>query len=158
MEIFILEIDRDNRRLSLGHKQLEDNPWDVYETVFTEGSVQTGTVTEITAKGLTIATLEHGVEGIITKRNAEKEDGTFLKLEDKVDFKVIEFNKHAQKIVLSHTNMFKATEAEVKAEKKTKAKSASKAIEKINKNQEKTTLGDLDALSALKADLEKGEK
>jgi small subunit ribosomal protein S1 len=158
MEIIILEIDRDNRRLSLGHKQLEDNPWDVYETVFTEGSIQSGTVTEITPKGLTIATLDHGVEGIITKRNAEKEDGSFLKVDDKVDFKVIEFNKHAKKIVLSHTNMFKATEAEVKAEKKTKAKTASKAVEKINKSQEKTTLGDLDALSALKADLEKGGK
>lgn len=158
MEIVILEIDRENRRLSLGHKQLEDNPWDVYATVFTEGSVQSGTVTEITAKGLTIVTLEHGVEGIVTKRNAEKEDGSMLKLEDKVDFKVIEFNKNAKKIVLSHTNMFKATEAEAKAEKKSKANKASKAVKKINENVEKTTLGDLDALSALKADLEKGEK
>jgi small subunit ribosomal protein S1 len=158
MEVVILEIDRDNRRLSLGHKQLEDNPWDVYETVFVEGSTQSGTVTEITAKGLTIATLDHGVEGIITKRNAEKEDGTFLKVDDKVDFKVIEFNKNAKKIVLSHTNMFKATEAEAREEKKTKAKTASKAVDKINKNVEKTTLGDLDALSALKADLEKGGK
>ena len=158
MEVVILEIDRDNRRLSLGHKQLEDNPWDVYETVFVEGSTQSGTVTEITAKGLTIATLDHGVEGIITKRNAEKEDGTFLKVDDKVDFKVIEFNKNAKKIVLSHTNMFKATEAEAREEKKTKAKTASKAVEKMNKNVEKTTLGDLDALSALKADLEKGGK
>jgi len=158
MEIVILEIDRDNRRLSLGYKQLEENPWDTYETIFTEGSVQQGTVTEITAKGLTIVTLEHGVEGIVTKRNAEKEDGSLLKLEDKVDFKVIEFNKHAKKIVLSHTNMFKATEAEAKIEKKTRANNASKAVEKINKNVEKTTLGDLDALSALKADLEKGEK
>ncbi|NQX97543.1 MAG: 30S ribosomal protein S1, partial [Flavobacteriales bacterium] len=145
MEVVILEIDRDNRRLSLGYKQLEDNPWDTYETIFTEGSVQAGTVTEITAKGLTIVTLEHGVEGIVTKRNAEKEDGSLLKLEDKVDFKVIEFNKHSKKIVLSHTNMFKATEAEAKVEKKARANKASKAVEKINKNVEKTTLGDLDA-------------
>jgi len=158
MEIVILEIDRENRRLSLGHKQLEDNPWDTYETVFTEGSVQSGTVSEITAKGLTIVTLEHGVEGIVTKRNAEKEDGSLLKVEDKVDFKVLEFNKHSKKIVLSHTNMFKETEAEVKAKKKSSAKSASKAVKKINDNVEKSTLGDLDALSALKADLEKGEK
>jgi small subunit ribosomal protein S1 len=157
MEVVILEIDRDNRRLSLGHKQLEENPWDVYETIFVEGSTQSGTVTEITPKGLTIATLDHGVEGLITKRNAEKEDGSFLKVDDKVDFKVIEFNKHAKKIVLSHTNMFKATEAEAREEKKTKAKAASKAIDNLNKKVEKTTLGDLDALSALKANLEKGE-
>jgi small subunit ribosomal protein S1 len=158
IEIMILEIDRENRRLSLGHKQLEENPWDVFETVFTEGSVQSGTVTEITPKGLTIVTLQHGVEGIVTKRNAEKEDGTLLKVDDKVDFKVIEFNKKSKKIVLSHTQMFKASEAEVKAEKKTQAKKASKAVKKVNENVEKTTLGDLDALSALKANLEKGEK
>jgi len=158
MEVIILEIDGENRRLSLGHKQLEDNPWDTYETLFTEGSTQSGTVSEITAKGLTIVTLEHGVEGIVTKRNAEKEDGSLLKVEDKVDFKVLEFNKNSKKIVLSHTNMFKATEAEVKAKKKTSANKASKAVKKINDNVEKTTLGDLDALSALKSDLEKGEK
>ena len=128
------------------------------ETVFTEGSTHSGTVTEITPKGLTIVTLEHGVEGIVTKRNAEKEDGSYLALEDKVDFKVLEFNKSSKKIVLSHTNMFKATEAEERAEKKTKAKKASSAVKKINDNVEKSTLGDLDALSALKADLEKGEK
>jgi small subunit ribosomal protein S1 len=160
MEVVILEIDRENRRLSLGHKQLEDNPWDTYQTLFTEGSVQSGTVTEITAKGLTIVTLEHGVEGIVSKRNAEKEDGSTLQLEDKVDFKVIEFNKNSKKIVLSHTNMFKETEAEVKvkAKKKTSSNNASSAVKKINDNVEKTTLGDLDALSALKSDLEKGEK
>lgn len=157
IEVVILEIDRENRRLSLGHKQLEDNPWDVFESVFTEGSVQSGTVTEITPKGLTIVTLPHGVEGIVTKRNAEKEDGSYLVLDEKADFKVVEFNKNAKKIVLSHTNMFKATEAEAKAEKKSTAKKASSAVKKINDNVEKTTLGDLDALSALKADLEKGE-
>jgi small subunit ribosomal protein S1 len=160
MEVVILEIDRENRRLSLGHKQLEENPWDTYQTLFTEGSVQAGTVTEITAKGLTIVTLEHGVEGIVSKRNAEKEDGSTLQLEDKVDFKVLEFNKNSKKIVLSHTNMFKETEAEVKVKpkKKTSSSNASSAVKKINDNVAKTTLGDLDALSALKSDLEKGEK
>jgi small subunit ribosomal protein S1 len=158
MEIVILEIDRENRRLSLGHKQLEENPWDVFETVFTEGSVQNGTVTEITPKGFTIVTLQHGVEGIVSKRNAEKEDGTFLQLDDKVDFKVTEFNKNTKKIVLSHTNMFKETEAEVKTKKKAVAKSASTAVKKNNANIEKSTLGDLDALTALKESLEKGEK
>jgi small subunit ribosomal protein S1 len=163
MEVVILEIDRENRRLSLGHKQLEENPWDVFETIFTEGSVQNGTVTEITPKGFTIVTLSHGVEGIVSKRNAEKEDGTFLQLDDKVDFKVTEFNKNAKKIVLSHTNMFKETEAEVKPKAKAKAKagsnsSASSAVKKLNATSEKSTLGDLDALTALKESLEKGEK
>jgi len=158
MDVVILEIDRENRRLSLGHKQLEENPWDIFETIFTEGSIHKGTVTEITPKGLTIVTLQHGVEGIVNKRNAEKEDGTFLKLEDKVDFKVLEFNKKSKKIVLSHTLMHKASEEEVAAEKKTQAKKASKAMKKVNDNVEKTTLGDLDALSSLKADMEKGEK
>ena len=158
MEVVILEIDRENRRLSLGHKQLEENPWDIFETIFTEGSIHKGTITEITPKGLTIVTLQHGVEGIVNKRNAEKEDGSFLKLEDKVDFKVLEFNKKSKKIVLSHTLMHKASEEEVAAEKKTQAKKASKAMKKVNDNVEKTTLGDLDALSSLKADMEKGEK
>ncbi len=158
MEIVILEIDRENRRLSLGHKQLEENPWETFESIFTDGSIHEGTVTEITPKGLIIVALQYGVEGIVTKRNAEKEDGSFLKLEDKVNFKVLEFNKNAKKIVLSHTHTFKETEAEVKTKSKAKAKSASRAVNKVNKNIEKTTLGDLDALSALKKDLEKGEK
>jgi len=158
MDIVILEIDRDNRRLSLGHKQLEENPWDTFGTVFTEGSIHEGTVTEITPKGLTIVALQYGVEGIVTKRNAEKEDGSILKLEDKVEFKVLEFNKNAKKIVLSHTNTFKETEEEVKTANKAKAKNASNAVKKNNDNVEKTTLGDLDALSALKANLEKGEE
>ena len=155
IEVVILEIDRENKRLSLGHKQLEENPWDVFETVFTEESVHPGTVTEITPKGLTIVTLQHGVEGIVTKRNAEKEDGSLLAVDDKVDFKVLEFNKNAKKIVLSHTQMFKETEAEKPKAKKT---SSSSAVKKVNANVEKTTLGDLDALSALKEDLDKGKK
>ncbi|MCB9334689.1 MAG: 30S ribosomal protein S1 [Flavobacteriales bacterium] len=162
MDVVILEIDRDNRRLSLGHKQLEENPWDVFETVFTEGSTHEGTITEITPKGLAIVSLQYGVEGIATKKNIEKEDGSTAKVDEKLNFKVLEFNKNAKKIVLSHTQLFKEAEAEERAEKKAKAKSAasaaSKAVKKNNDNVEKTTLGDLDALSALKADLEKGEK
>jgi len=160
IEVVILEIDRDNRRLSLGHKQLEENPWDVFETVFTEGSVHEGTVSEITPKGLTIATMQYGVEGIINKKNAEKEDGSHLKMDDKVNFKVLEFNKNAKKIVLSHTQTFKEVEGDAKAPRKAKkgGGSASAAVKKVNDNVEKSTLGDLDALSSLKADLEKGEK
>ncbi len=162
IEVVILDIDRENRRLSLGHKQLEENPWDVFETVFTEGSTHEGTVSEITSKGLTIATLQYGVEGIINKKNAEKEDGSTLVMDEKVNFKVIEFNKNAKKIVLSHTQTFKEVEEEAKAPRKAKAKSgggsSSAAVKKVNDNVEKSTLGDLDALSSLKADLEKGEK
>lgn len=157
IEVVILDIDRENRRLSLGHKQLEENPWDVFETVFVEGSTHEGTVSEITPKGLTIATLQYGVEGIINKKNAEKEDGSLLKVDDKVNFKVLEFSKNAKKIVLSHTQTFKATEEEVKTQRKAAASKTSSAVKKVNDNVEKTTLGDLDALSSLKADLEKGE-
>ncbi len=157
IEVVILEIDRENRRLSLGHKQLEENPWDTFETVFTEGSVHEGTVSELTAKGLAIVSLQYGVEGLVNKKNAEKEDGSQLKVDDKVNFKVLEFNKNAKKIILSHTQTFKETEEEVATKKKTSAKKTSSAVKKVNDNVEKTTLGDLDALSDLKADLEKGE-
>lgn len=159
IEVVILEIDRENRRLSLGHKQLEENPWDVFETVFTEGSTHEGTVTEITPKGLYIVSLQYGVEGIVTKKNAEKEDGSFLAADEKASFVIVEFNKGAKKIVLSHTQTFKETEDEVKPKAKGKAKSSSNsAVKKVNDGIEKTTLGDLDALSNLKADLEKEEK
>ncbi len=173
MDVVILEIDRDNRRLSLGHKQLEENPWDVFETVFVEGSSHEGTITEITAKGLAIVSLQYGVEGIATKKNIEKEDGSFAKVDDKLTFKVLEFNKNAKKIVLSHTQLFKTDEAEEKpvtattittSKSKAKAKpqsqgdTTSKAVKKNNDSMEKSTLGDIDALSALKASLEKGEK
>ena len=159
IEVVILEIDRENRRLSLGHKQLEENPWDVFETVFTEGSTHEGTVTEITPKGLYIVSLQYGVEGIVTKKNAEKEDGSFLAVDEKASFIIVEFNKGAKKIVLSHTQTFKETEDDVKPKAKGKTKSSSNsAVKKVNDNIEKTTLGDLDALSNLKADLEKEEK
>ncbi|MBW6482593.1 MAG: 30S ribosomal protein S1 [Vicingaceae bacterium] len=167
IEVVILEIDRDNRRLSLGHKQLEENPWDVFETVFELGSTHEGTVTEITPKGLYIVALQYGVEGIVTKKNAEKEDGSFLALDEKAAFKIVEFNKGAKKIVLSHTQLFKASEDEAKptanktaskAKAKTKPTSNASAVKKVNDNIEKTTLGDLDALSNLKANLEKEER
>lgn len=160
MEVVILEIDRDNRRLSLGHKQLEENPWDVYQTVFTEGSEHEGTITEINSKGFATISLEHGVEGTASKKNLVKEDGTQAKVDEKLKFKVVEFNKNAKKIVLSHTQLFNTSVADEKPAKsasKSKGKSQSKAVKKVNENVEKTTLGDLDALNALKADLEKGE-
>ena len=172
MDVVILEIDRENRRLSLGHKQLEENPWDVFETVFTEGSTHEGTITEITAKGLAIVSLQYGVEGIATKKNIEKEDGSLAKVDEKLSFKVIEFNKNAKKIVLSHTQLFKDAEVEEKsstpassspkakgkAKPQSQGETTSKAVKKNNDAMEKSTLGDIGALSALKASLEKGEK
>lgn len=170
IDVVVLDVDIDNRRLSLGHKQLEENPWDVFETVFTEGSTHEGTITEITAKGLAIVSLQYGVEGIATKKNIEKEDGSLAKVDEKLTFKVLEFNKNAKKIVLSHTQLFKETEAEEGAKPaasgKSKAKggkeqqenTTSKAVKKNNDSMEKSTLGDIDALSALKASLEKGGK
>ncbi|MBI2279135.1 MAG: 30S ribosomal protein S1 [Bacteroidetes bacterium] len=170
MDVVILEIDRENRRLSLGHKQLEENPWDVFETVFTEGSTHEGTITEITAKGLAIVSLQYGVEGIATKKNIEKEDGSLAKVDEKLSFKVLEFNKNAKKIVLSHTQLFKDAEVEEKpsvsssskakgkAKPQSQGETTSKAVKKNNDSMEKSTLGDIDALSALKATLEKGEK
>ncbi len=156
IDVVILEIDRDNRRLSLGHKQLEENPWEVFEGVFTVGSVHKGTIIEVTKKHA-IVSLPYGVEGICSPKNLTKEDGSTAKNEEELDFKVLEFNKNARKIVVSHLHSYKAAE-EGGAKKATKSKSSSKAVKKINESQEKTTLGDLDVLGDLKSKMEKGEK
>ncbi|MBL4624829.1 MAG: S1 RNA-binding domain-containing protein, partial [Flavobacteriales bacterium] len=161
IDIVILEIDKDNRRLSLGHKQLEENPWDVFETVFTEGSVHSGTVLQKLEKGF-IAGLPYGVEGFCPARHGVKEDGSKLVVDETIDFKVIEFNKDSRKIILSHARLHEAEkEATDKSDTKrrtARAKSDSKAVKKINDKQEKTTLGDLDVLSQLKSEMEKGGK
>ncbi len=161
IEIVVLEIDKDNRRLSLGHKQLEENPWDVFETIFNVDSIHEGTIIDINDKVTTIA-LPYGVEGISTSAHLVKEDGTAAKLEDKLEFKVIEFSKESKKIFVSHTRIF---EDEVKAEKKavkvTKAKDATTtktAIKKIKDNNEKTTLGDISSLANLRSEMENSEK
>jgi len=163
MEVVVLEIDRDNRRISLGHKQLEENPWDVFENVFTEGSVHQGTIIENKDKS-GIVSLPYGVEGICPSKHLKKEDGTNAKVEETLDFKVIEFNKEAKKIVVSHTRTFEegedrpsATAAKGGAKKAAGGSSTSQAVKAINQNTEKSTLGDLDALSALKEKMEKGE-
>jgi small subunit ribosomal protein S1 len=162
IEIVILEIDRDNRRLSLGHKQLEENPWDVFETVFTIGSVHKGTITEITKKGSAIISLPYGVEGIASDKNIVKEDGSVAKVDEALDVKIVDFSKGAKKIIVSHTQMFKeghvADDDKKKAGVKSKAKSSSKAVKKLNDSQEKTTLGDLGVLENLKSEMEKGSK
>ena len=155
IDVVVLEIDKENRRLSLGHKQLEDNPWDVFETVFTVGSIHEGTIIEMLDKGAVVA-LPYGVEGFATPKHLVKEDGTQAQLDEKLQFKVIEFNKDAKRINLSHSRIFEdAAKAEEKAEKKASKKSAKKEETPMIQNQAaSTTLGDIDALAALKEQLE----
>ena len=153
IDVQVLEIDKDNRRLSLGHKQLEENPWDVLETVFTVGSIHQGTIIEMQDKGGVVA-LPYGVEGFATPKHLVKEDGTPAKVDEKLDFKVIEFNKDNKRIFLSHSRIF---EDEAKAEKN----EARKARRQAKKEEqpaaapaiERTTLGDLEELAALKEKL-----
>ena len=157
IDVQVLEIDKENRRLSLGHKQLEENPWDVFETIFTNGSVHEGTIVEMVEKGAVIA-LPYGVEGFATPKHLVKEDGTQAKVDEKLNFKVIEFNKDSKRIILSHSRIF---EDEAKAERnearkaKRAATTAKRAEETPMLNQpiEKTTLGDLEALATLKEKL-----
>ena len=160
IEVQVLEIDKDNRRLSIGHKQLEENPWDVFETVFTVGSVHEGTIIEMLDKGAVVA-LPYGVEGFATPKHLVKEDGSQAQLDEKLEFKVIEFNKDAKRIILSHSRIF---EDVAKAEERAEKKAASGAKKSSNNKREdapmiqnqaaSTTLGDIDALAALKEQLE----
>ena len=158
IEVQVLEIDKDNRRLSLGHKQLEENPWDVFETIFTVGSIHEGTITEVMDKGAVIA-LEYGVEGFATPKHLVKEDGSQAKLDEKLNFKVIEFNKDSKRIILSHSRI--AEDAN-----KTEARPQRPAAKKPRREEEavatpaieKTTLGDLGALQALKEQMQKEER
>ena len=162
IDVQVLEIDKENRRLSLGHKQLEENPWDVFETVFTVGSVHEGTIIEMLDKGAVVA-LPYGVEGFATPKHLVKEDGSQAQLDEKLEFKVIEFNKDAKRIILSHSRIFEdAAKAEERAEKKAAAKKSANKREDvapaIQNQAASTTLGDIDALAALKEQMEAGKK
>ena len=161
LEVVVLEIDAENRRLSLGHKQLEENPWDVFETIYTVGSVHEGTVVSFNDKGAAVA-LAHGIEGFAPAKALVKEDGTTAKAEEKLEFKVVEFNKGNKKIILSHSRIAEDAKKEVEVkenkEKAAEAESTQKAVKKIKANIEKTTLGDIDALAALKSEMEKSSK
>ena len=158
IQVVVLEIDKENRRLSLGHKQLEENPWDVFATVFTEGSVHEGTIIELLDKGAVVQ-LEYGVEGFATPKHLVKEDGSHAVLNEKLPFKVIEFNKDSKRIILSHSRTFEDAQREARAEKKAAAKKSPKKDETpvIQNQAASTSLGDNDALAALKAKLEQGE-
>ena len=156
IEVKVLEIDKDNRRLSLGHKQLEPNPWDAFEGQFAEGTVHQGTVVEVVEKGAVIS-LGDDVEGFATPKNLVKADGTKAEKGETLDFKVLEFNKDSKRILVSHTRTFE----EARAEKKPRAPRAPRAQKEeapvIQNQAAVNSLGDIDALAALKAQMEKGE-
>ncbi len=157
IEVVVLEIDKENRRLSLGHKQLEENPWDVFESLFTVDSVHEGTVMEVFDKGAIIA-LPYGVEGFATPKHLVKEDGLMAKVDEKLQFKVIEFNKSAKKIIVSHSRIFEDEKRAVEsATKKSDSDAPRKTSRKAKINVEKTTLGDITQLAALKEEMEEKE-
>jgi small subunit ribosomal protein S1 len=160
IEVVVLDVDKDNRRLSLGHKQLEENPWDVFETVFLVDSVHQGTIVGTSDKGV-IVSLPYGVEGFAPTRHIVKEDGSAAKMDETLDFKVIEFNKESKKIVVSHTKVYqepKTADRGDSAERKSREKSANKVVKKMKDSLEVTTLGDLDVLANLKSEIEKTEE
>jgi len=157
IEVVVLDIDKDNRRLSLGHKQLEENPWDVFETIFIPDSVHEGTVVDLNDKGAVVL-LPYGVEGFVSQKHLVKEDGTLARLDEKLQFKVIEFSKSANKIILSHTRVFEsARKAGVETERKRTPSARPKVHKKVKQGIEKTTFGDITELAALKTEMEKNE-
>ena len=156
IDVVVLEIDKENRRLSLGHKQLEENPWDVFESVFTVGSVHEGTIVSIMDKGAVVQ-LEYGVEGFVTPKHLAKEDGSKAQLNEKLPFKAIEFNKDSHRIILSHSRTFEDAQREEKKAAAPKAAPKKDDSAQIKNQAAATTLGDIDALAELKAKMEKGE-
>ena len=157
IEVVVLEVDIENHRLSLGHKQLEENPWDIFETVFAIGTTHQGTIISQNDKGYTVA-LPYGIEGFCFNRALQKEDKSTPKIEEVLLFKVIEFQKDAKKINLSHTKTWQETKEEEEKRVAAEEKKKKKEIDKINESTEKTTLGDLDAFKTLKEDLEKNKE
>ncbi|MBE6181979.1 MAG: S1 RNA-binding domain-containing protein, partial [Rikenellaceae bacterium] len=157
IEVIVLEIDKENRRLSLGHKQLEENPWNEFESQFAVETVHEGTITEVTDKGAVVS-LGENIEGFCPTRQLVKEDGTMPKAEEKLAFKVIEFSKATKRITLSHLRTYddarKEAAAAEKAEKRAAADATKSTVKKINASVEKTTLGDVTGLAALKSAME----
>ncbi len=157
IDVMVLDIDKENRRLSLGHKQLEDNPWEQFEATYTVGSIHEGKIIEMLEKGAVVS-LEKGVEGFATPKHLVKEDGTQAALGETLPFKVIEFNKDSKRIILSHSRTFEdAQREEKKAAKKAARTSKKEETVKIDNQPASTTLGDIDVLAQLKAQMEKGE-
>ena len=156
IEVIVLDIDKENRRLSLGHKQLEDNPWDAFEEKYTVGSVHTGKITEVLEKGAVVS-LEENVEGFATPKHLVKEDGSQAQQGEELEFKVIEFNKDSKRIILSHSRTFEDAQREEKRATRKAAAPKKSDAPKIENVAASTTLGDLDVLANLKAQMEKGE-
>lgn len=161
IEVVVLDIDGENRRLSLGHKQIEENPWEVFETIFTVDSVHQGTIINVFDKGA-IVSMPYGVEAYCPTRHLIKENGKSAKVEEVLDFKVLEFNKESKKIVVSHTRVVEdaanAQKSNLSEAEKAEAEETKKATKKVKDSIEKTTLGDMDVLSNLKTDMEATEK
>lgn len=161
LDVVVLEVNAEERKLSLGHKQLEENPWDTFETIFTLDSVHQGTVTKITDKGAVI-NLPYGVEGFAPTKHMTKADGKMAQVEETLEFKIIEFNKDSKRILVSHSKLADDAKAEEKAvetdKKKKEAKATVASVKKVKESVEKTTLGDLEVLASLKTSMEKSEK
>src|SRR5690554_2259713 len=160
IDVVVLELDEQNRKLRLGHKQLEENPWDTFETIFTVDSIHEGTVLKVGEKGAIVA-LAYGVEGFSPSKHSVKQDGSALKADDTEQFKIIEFNKDAKRIVISHSRIWEDERAEARVEefnaRKKEAKASSGAVKKVKDSVEKSTLGDLDVLAKLKKQMEGDE-
>ena len=167
IEVMVLEVDKENRRLSLGHKQVEENPWDVFAGVFTPGSTHEGTLTGRAGQNFVVS-LPYGVEGTVTAKNLKKADGSKAELEEKLPFVVLEFNAEARRIVLSHTRTFEEGEEIIEAapaagakrgaRKEGAAGGSSASVKSVNEKVEKSTLGDLSVLSNLKSQMENKER
>lgn len=161
LDVVILDINMDERKISLGHKQLEENPWDVFETVFTVDSIHQGTITNIMEKGALVS-LPYGVEGFAPGKHLVKADGTTAKVDETLDFKVLEFSKDSKKIIVSHSKIHEDVKnAEKSAEtsaKKEEAKETKKVVKKLKDTSEKSTLGDFAALSNLKQEMDDKER
>jgi small subunit ribosomal protein S1 len=160
LDVVVLELDVDNRKLSLGHKQLEENPWDTFETIFTIDSIHEGTVLKVTDKGAIVA-LPYGVEGFVPTKHMVKEDGQSLKADSTGEFKIIEFNKENKRIVISHARIWEEARSEARVQefetRKKEAKTATSAVKKVKDSVEKSTLGDLSVLAQLKEQMEGAE-
>jgi small subunit ribosomal protein S1 len=158
MDVVVLEADFETRKLSLGHKQLQENPWEVFESIFSEGTIHKGTITEINDKGAVVS-LPYGIEGFAPAKHLPKADKSMPTAEETLDFKVIEFNRDAKKIIVSHARIREDEEAAKKsAENKAQGKTEKTSVKQIKENLEKTTLGDLDVLASLKEEMEANEK
>lgn len=155
MEVIVLDVDKENRHLSLGHKQLEENPWDVFENIFAPDTVHEGTITDIFDKG-SIIMLPYGVEGFATPKELRKEDGSMPKVDDKLDFKVVEFNKTSKRIVVSHLRTYKEPEQR-QPQQRSGEDDSKQATKRLQASLERTTLGDITGLAALKEELDANE-